>query len=848
MNIKKEYSAKLLDWFWQYGSKREGAYTLSRGGWLDRALQLIDDYDAVSVSRTRFSKPTMALWGPSQSGKSTLLACFIDAGAGEDGRKGALCWHADKPALFCGKAVPGGPAILNPFNKGADASGCVTRFRLQDEVRYPEHPVELEFATEQALLLSLAVGYLSEVDTKNKKGDVVHWQPGDMADIADEITRNCRSNTPDKAAFLLLVTVLNVVDILIDMEFPRYINLGKEWKNRRSSLLSNDKLVSSIDNVRRFAEEILWDSKPNLSEVAAQLSSKRASLTDKGCRYFCSIEVASLMLNIASAGDYQDSEAIRTLVNSLSLTELAPGEYAVTGGQGRGTLFANEVDFALTQGLVSLIVVPLRRSVMKAEAPAVAALMENAELVDFPGVANEYKAADSLQDEQLALDWSEQEGGKKPLLALTQVMKRGKTASIVVSSARNLNIDVFSLLARMPAGSIYPAHPRQLMDGIRCWFKSMGQSVRPQLSREKRLKINLVLTFSAQLLNLVQASGMGATGLKSVFEKLLPLRDLASPDVVESFCINYPQFPDGVIQVTEQEELRRLVEEIFADPFFRKQFPNTADSLAEMADLEEGRFGGRIYLFERMAEQLRSTERTNLLAEKERAVRAEWESCISDALPPVFDDAEGNKQLQDIDRMLDALRAPTMPFKELAAQVLSFENVDAEVLEAMPMNRSGNDMYCRNQISLWIESARRQELQQGLGFESVEHRSRILSYLAERLQETDADGQKSFCRWVNQLPTTHDRYECLERRRLVATYMVNKLFPIDSGHKSEEKCIAELNTLGDDHGRIGDRTSPYSRSVVEPFIRTLEKLHESVTDTGRPPQPGDDELAAIVAE
>lgn len=837
MNIKQEYRTKLLDWYWQYGSRRQGTYALSRGGWLDRALRLVADHTAVERSMVKFSKPTMALWGPSQSGKSTLLARFIDAGSDERGVGGALSWDPACPARFSGNNQNGTVAVLNPYNQGADASGCVTRFVLQDAVPYPEYPVEVEFASQQDILLSLAVGYLSETTGMNKKGAEVHWAPEDMKEISQMATKGSIGTTPDKEAFLLLVSVLNVVDILIDMEFSRYINLSKEWKNRRSSLLSDDRLVSNVENVRKFAAELLWDSWDNMSAVCRMLCDRRASF-GKGKRYFCSIEMAALMLNISAASYYRDSDYVRDLVDRCTLKELEPGVFAISKGSGRGDLFRSAEDFALVQGLVSLIIVPLRRDVMRASAPEVADLMERAELVDFPGVANEHKSAELLTDDKLALSYTGKDG-KQPLFALTQVMKRGKTASIVVSSARNLNIDVFSLLVRMPAGTNYPAHPRQLMDGIRCWFKSMGQRTYP-LSRDKKLKINLVLTFSATLLNLVHASGLGMIGLEGVFDKLRGMGDLASPEVVDTFCINYPQFPDGKIQMESREEKEQVIRQIMSDRHFRKQFVNTADSLSEMADLDGERYGGRIYLFRRMAEQLQTTQRPALLAAKAAAIAQEWDACMAEALPT---GNSSDMQAQDIEKMLAALRSSDMSHKERAAQILSFENVEPDVLEVLPRRESRLAEYTRNQINLWMESAKRCPLQRGLGFENEEHRSRVIGYLAERL----ADGSE-LRDWLLEMGLPDDREESKERRRLVATYMVNKLFSGKSPHKPESACIAELCDLGNhDVATLEGELSPYYKNVVCPFIRTLEELKSSGGGRQRPKQPGDDELAALLA-
>ena len=56
-------------------------------------------------------------------------------------------------------------------------------------------------------------------------------------------------------------------------------------------------------------------------------------------------------------------------------------------------------------------------------------VLNAADLLDFPGVALTYPGGERKKPEQLA-----------PAQLLTQVLKRGKTASIVVSRSRRLGI------------------------------------------------------------------------------------------------------------------------------------------------------------------------------------------------------------------------------------------------------------------------------------------------------------------------------------------------------------------------------------------------------------------------
>ena len=834
MELQSNVQQELLDWYWNLGSTRTGTYTISRGDWLDNALRISSDILSVNKAHNLYSKPTIALWGPSQSGKSTLLARFIDEGATDDGHGSALSWD-DTPARFSGDNKGGAVAVLNPYSHGADASGCVTRFHLTDKVKYPEYPVEVQFAGDYDILLSLAVGYLSETVAVTPSGEERHLRPVDLGEIASQARA---MGAPNKDAYVLLREVLDVVDVLIDMDLPRYVNLRKEWVNCRRTLLNNNALISSTENVIKFACELLWDGWQNMNDLYMSLRNKLAQLGQQ--KIYCGIEIGALMLNIASAVYYNESTYVRDLVNACCLKDLGNGDVAIVKGGG-SPLFTSDTDFALGQGLVSLIKVPLRSDIIRNSHPSVYKLLQEADLVDFPGVANEHKNADRLTNDKLSFDYRN-EHGVRPLLALTQVMKRGKTASIVVSSARNLNIDAFSLLVRMPAGPLYPANPVQLMNGIRQWFKSMGKSHNP-LSRDGEMQINLILTFSASLLNVVNASGTGVSGLSGVFSKLKSMGDLADPAVVRTFCVNYPMFPDGHIQIDTEKRKREVLDMILADNHFKRQYNGTENSLAEMADLEEGSYGGRIYLFNAMLEQIKKSRRLELLAAKMTELEKKWNECLAEALPPV--DGE-NSHERDLELVINAIREnhDVTSDSAIAKEILDFKDISPEMLEIAPTGNQELYEYLQKQLTIWQENSRRKPLQTALGFENTEHRARVISYLVENIDILP------MYRWL--CPVTRalgHRQQRSELRRLIALFFAKLLFPNAGVHRSESESVKLLENMSTDNILTRDESKRedniYYISVIAPFLNNLEKLKAAGQVGQRGVQPGDAELLAL---
>src|SRR6266581_4476717 len=147
----EECSNCLIDWFWKLGQQRQGRYALGTGTWLDNVYRLKSSA-AVLASALASNRRCMALWGPAQAGKSTLLSRYFDSPlphADASASQSALQWSAQEPVVFLGRQdTPPACVQLNPYNQGADASGCVSRFVLKEAVEDPFHPIELRLSNE----------------------------------------------------------------------------------------------------------------------------------------------------------------------------------------------------------------------------------------------------------------------------------------------------------------------------------------------------------------------------------------------------------------------------------------------------------------------------------------------------------------------------------------------------------------------------------------------------------------------------------------------------------------------------------------------------------------------------
>lgn len=811
-DITDEKMEQLSDWYWQFGLKRKGLHALPRGVWFDKLSRTLKQYRGICTAEEKFKKPAIAIWGPSQSGKSTLLATFIDHGSG------ALSWTGEKFYF-----VHRDKMCLNPNNRGSDASGCVTRYVMREQVEYPETPVEIQFAEERDILMSMAFGYISETDGCGKDGEKKYWNAESLRKMLETFKADNSAKNPDKNIFSVAYDVVDVLEALMLAKQERYSNLEKDWASLRGEILNCDGLLSDEATLQEFAANLFWDGWKNLSDIYKELIRKSRLLkSDFPGKVFCSLEVASIFLDI-SAAENRDSN---NKVFDFRISTLAGSAFSISR-KGQKAAFKDEWDFALTQALVAVLIVPLKKSAIAEANGELCKLMEEADLIDFPGVARGEKGEDIISDGAM---------GENRLLGLTQVLKRGKTASIVIGYARNLDIDVFAILMR--ANDI--AHkPKQLRAGIAAWFEEMIQKT---LTRENvnELPINIVQTFAATFIRTVKQKRLDGNGLEKVFDKNDAYGELCEPGRVKYFAINYPKFDDGVIDV-EGEELEKYVREIEQDPHFRGRYDGTEKSLREMCGLgsTEKEDGGRSYLFANLLTQIRNSRRKNILDEKKRKLSEDFRSLVERALP---DDAAGErKRSEDIRKILDAIeRYSSINSEKIRDAIFRFTNIVPENLKFLPPSSeygiSGTGIlkdYCEKvlaQIREMLEQ-KSSDLSSAILLKELDLiRVRLVSYMLEAKELQPAELEK----WIKfNIPKISDGIEREALRRQLTVYLRQKLL------RQKSNCHREINLDSDD----GDDDFRY---FVAPFQRALTTIGgENAKERGR--QAGDDELVRILS-
>lgn len=843
MNAKelRELSDNCLDWYWTHGHQRDGQYLVSRGSCLDHLYSVRNR--AAAVERSGLDpRPCMALWGPSQTGKSTLLAGYLDVDGDELGRHSVLTWSESEPVRFGGELKSDGSNIvINPYNGGADGSGCISRFVMMDSVPDPTFPVEITIATETQILHALAAGYESECHPKNAANIDVSWCPESFRTLVDSIKE---SGPPDRASFEALHRLADVIDLLVVAGIRRYSNLKEQWqRNLRPMLLDNNKLANK-NALKQFTYELLWDSWPSLTNLSERLIIKREEVTamcGPSARICSSWRLAALLLDIDAYKHYSRAGAqVKQFVDSVGFSRTLDGAIGL-GTASAPPLFRTGEDFGLFQGLVWELRLPMKRSVLEAREPIVAKFFETADLMDFPGVSNEHEGAKKITDADLSKDL---------VRGLTEVLKRGKTASIAVSRAAELDIDGFSILAR--AGK-HPGQPKQLVAGIRSWMNAYGENWPP---KGKTMPLNLIITFCAKLVNDVCSGGI-RNGLDSYFSLFSKLADLADPKVVTMFTTTYPWLlSEGRIAYPE-EVYRPKVDEILADRAFLERFGDNQESFKHMV-----RDGGSLYLFAQLTEQAKASRRSALLA---RRLEDAAKRLVEVMVPHLAsENASADERNRALDKWAEGIhmRLEDKPANEheydraatLGQRLRGFLNIDQEELEPLPQRainrRVGIEAFVLRQYHNWRSSRSTFPELHRLGFEDSAHAQRVLSAL---IDAADLQAVLGFFRYnLGNLPS---KSAAENARRFLAIKMSKEMLSVgaEQANRAAEETNGQrrldlLRTFADaESNQLYDaKTSPHYISVIKPLLIRIDQI-KKLQAGDRPAQAGDAELSQLVS-
>jgi hypothetical protein len=849
----------LIDWFWRHGHERKGQDALL-GRWLDE-LYTIQQTELAIETRGTSAKPSVAIWGPSQSGKSTLIASYIDAGASSDGSNSALHWS--EPARFSLSSNNDGPEnergdllVLNPYNGGRDASGCVSRFSLAENVLDTAHPVELRLAGTTQVMHALAMGYLSECETF-VKGKRTNLNDKSFQEKLDPWNRETtKSDGVDRKAYQFLHEFAALFDTLIGSGLDRYENLLPARVSTRRQLMECRGLLKRPEEVWKLAADILWDNQTPLTTLFNKLVAKRCELQQLfgGRRVYCSMRVARTILNISAyqkaLTESQIGSGSQEWLPAVQQLSYQVHDDRITLGVGLSQkLIKTLEDFALLQALVLEMVIPLRGDILRKNAPVFYEFLQVADLVDFPGVARE----EGAQAAQVGVDLAtiEQRPADLPKL-FTDVLKRGKTASIVTSYAKNLAIDGFVLTNKAIDFSV---NSKQLKTGIYCWWKSVDPEYDPSRGGKSPLPFNFMLTFCAPLLSDVVSNSADSI-LAENFTKYQRLGLLAAPEVVtHTLATNYEQFRDGRLDHDQERRLHAL-EAIQLHPSFLQRFPDEISRDSFQAAIT---IGGTDFAFNVLKNQAINSPLKPLLAKLQRSLQSSFDLLLVEAAPHGGDSAEMRKRaLLDWHRILNELLRTSKkdrPAEHISSLLRRMFLVDANELEPLPRElrlEAKARQYIDEQLGVWLESRANDRLLEihggDLGIQDSSHLRRLLQIWV------DAIDRDPIVDWLQaNFGNLTARNVRNSRRRFFALRLSNELQSVgrevvrESAHRTNTEIETQVAELFQADWGVGqnDLQSYHYIAVVQPFLRTLEVLAMQSPPGTRERQPGDDEIVAL---
>lgn len=745
-----ELSERLVEWYWSDGIRRsekrpsadnwQGNYEqfgLPTGTWLRQLYEVRDGLLTVKAAASSH-RPSVALWGMSQTGKSTSVSALIDSNVQVsaehpeiDGTNGGLHWQGGLPFFFVapyrdtekGEQYPMHwyERSLNPFNSGMDASSALSRFVAGSKteapgrllVDDPMHPVRVELVPPSDLLHALARGFDSECLGPALKGKPQEWTPERLDRLLAEFREKHRAlvgSRPNRESFERMLAVVGTLNELVFGRLETFAKLKTteaDWQSRLESLLANDLLISDPNVTDEFAAQLFWNGSAIFSERFLVMRRLYQQLTATwGCRpVHASLPAAMLLLDMAAcvnafreakAQDTREGKQ-QTLIKALGWRKSGQNIYLGCGPDYPEKLGSTAEQFSNFQGLVWELVVPINTDNLKPG--PFRDLIETSDVLDFPGVGRDEKNETNRLNAnpgQLGAD-----KGKPCTIEsfYSDIVKRGKTASIVATYSRRLTVDSFSILQNIDKDEPSNHATDQLTNGIRTWMRNMAPGFTEGAGqRPSGVFLNLGLTFWGEFVQQSKPDKISNFETRRKFYSKLGL--ISDPEVVTVFALNYHWIRDPRVKFTQPfTKGAPLYERVVGEPDFQRLFKNpiSVESLEEMtADLERGGSGGADFLFGQLRIQVLS------LAEADRASRfASISGRLNQTLANILSWRHLRKPQVDVDTRLEELNSFVDRVEGAIAGRLETDvrmashalcellNVDPESLGLPPSGRSG---------------------------------------------------------------------------------------------------------------------------------------------------------------
>lgn len=915
-------AAELTDWYWKLGVQRRAPYALGPSDWLRTLYDVRVSLGSVKEGLERH-RPAMAIWGPSQTGKSTSVSAYLDAGAkytgdeATDGEGSGLHWPGGVPFFFMAPRVADLETlpshltgrVINPYNKGMDGSSCLSRFlpgstepdKAPFHVSDPMFPVELYLVTPDDLWHAIARGFSTECVTK------VGRRPGQWS--LERFSREVKTvlkrapekpGAPDRDAYERLHALTGVLDDLAQSDDPTFEALGADgesWQAALRGLFEEPRLMSDASLVDELAARIFWEGAPSMTDWYNKMAETWRRLAGPqgqwhGKRVLCSLDAAGVFLNMgACVVAYQPRESnpqspaaiIQDKISKLSFE--MDDEVVRIGCTGRGeALGATADDFSVLQGLVWELVIPINLDNLPEkpfpDAPdkpnTLRDFLNAADLLDFPGVGNETKAIENrivldeadikdLKAKAAKPDATPQDKERaarcfSPQLFFKEIVKRGKTASIVSTYAKRLSIDGFSIFQGL-RGYACP-NADQLINGIKSWWKHLAPDYFAQPQGESPYPLNLVLTWWARQLNL--AVNPNDSNIYGVIDGIVNnLGRIKEPEVCVTFAIHDHASPDR-----DQAEVKldfapgsERYNNLHKEKGFARQFHRDVSKKSFDAMVSDTVTGGAEFFFAQATEQMQACRSADgksrldfLNTRADSAVQSLLTLLATRDLVPQPKPRDDRKE--HLERFRDGLRAKIDEAAEEEMLDLNFglrELLNIRASDLLPIPRSAEEVnaeYVEAQFRTWAEAQSRR-------FENHAHFRTLVAMTGLQDQGTVREttlalGQSvapdygKLGDWLVRIIRFHEGRERIDLGRLLALRMGNAVVRGNNRNRREP----EEDDFDDESSSNKKKTSPYRDYFVAPFAGEKGQLDQLITRQikaqKRPDQAGDAELAAIL--
>lgn len=696
---------RIVDWYWEHGINRRIEWTITPAGLSAIMGAANRDLAIRKTLDSRNQKACVAFWGPSQSGKSSLLSHYID---GDQDSDLALNWDSSQTVRFSTRPS-GGDAdlncvVFNPFNGAMDASGLVTRFYLPTDEEaskiYPEAPVEVILAGRKQVLHAIAVGYRMECQESEN--------PWGLDQLRQKISTPGKN--PDRAAFELLFDVCDVCENMA-RETARYREFAHGPKLRQQILASS--CVENYNLAKELAAYLLWDGEKKLTDLFESVMSFGEAMDgarDKNApnRIFVSMEVAALLEDIGVLAFYaqnhngQPSPEAKRRLNALENVRMSVTPrgliYTCNNKTLKDKIKSAKVSieaFGRFQALIGELRIPLRKNESKTAKPFFD-FLEKCDLLDIPGVTNRATGEALGIGNLLDLSTTSDEA-----TLLSRVYKSGKTLSIVYGQAANCSIDSFVIFLDLDhAGGV--SRPTTIVNGVKAWLSPYGFE---SFATKPPLKLYLNCSLIGKLMDKVVAAVNGG-GLANYCEKAVAL-EFAKSRYVDCF------FTTNCFAPCKDIGKKHYFED---DADFRSAFLGGAGQSSLDALFSDGL--GTDYMFNKLAADVTPSERFSHYEMIRAKDIATLKACLGRVLPT---GQEGALALQKevVKRVYTRLtlqinKENPEQVRKLAAFIKAVFIVDERILEPIhktphKVHESELKAYLLRQVHKWV-ATRKDEL------------------------------------------------------------------------------------------------------------------------------------------